>query len=122
MPGERHEGGENERGQVEELDGAVADLREQVGVGAELVGREEPDVEPAGGRLADAVDRLLGADVDRMGRVLAGRELEVELGGGRRPVEDGDRGSGGAGGKQRSARDRALGGHVIVSSLSYSGG
>ena len=56
-----------ERGQVEELDAAVADLGQQVGVRAELVGREQPDVEPAAGRLADAVDRFLGADVDRDG-------------------------------------------------------
>ena len=59
---------------------AHAHLGQQVRVRAELVGREQPDVEPAAGRLADAVERLLGADIDRVGRVLPGCQLEVELG------------------------------------------
>ncbi len=57
----------------------LAHLREQIGVGAELVRREELDVELAGRRFADLVQRFLRADVDRMARVLAGRELVVEI-------------------------------------------
>ena len=45
-----------ERRQVEELDAAVAHLRQQIGVGAELVGGEQLDVDAAAGRLANAVD------------------------------------------------------------------
>ena len=68
------------RGQIEELDAAVAHLRQQVGVGAELVGREEliSSRPPVASRMRSM--RLLRADVDRMGRVLPGRELVGELG------------------------------------------
>ena len=71
----RHERGEDRGRQVEELDAAIADLRQQIGVRTELVGRKQLDFEPAAGRLADAIERLLGADVDRMRRVLSRCEL-----------------------------------------------
>ena len=59
--GNRHEGGEDRGGQVEEFHAAATHLREQVGIGAQLVGGEQLDVQPAAGRLADAVERFLGA-------------------------------------------------------------
>ena len=94
-----------ERGQVEELDAAVADLSQQVGVGAELIGREQLDLEPPAGGLADAVERLLRANVDRVGRVLSGRELVVELRGRGGPGEYTAQRHGGAGCQQRPAAD-----------------
>ena len=68
-----------ERRQVEELDAAVADLRQEIGVGAELIGRKQLDLEPPARRFADAIDRFLGADIDRMRRILSGCELVGEL-------------------------------------------
>ena len=82
--------------------------RQQVGVGAELVGGKQLDLEPAAGRLADAVDRLLRADVDRMRRVLPGRQLVIELGRGSGPGEDAAERHGGAGRQQGPAGDLAF--------------
>ena len=44
------------------------------------------------------------ADIDRMACRLAGRIFEAELGGGRRPLQDRDKGNGSGAGEQRSAR------------------
>ncbi|NYH14897.1 hypothetical protein GGD41_002125 [Paraburkholderia bryophila] len=82
--GGRRERRQNRRGLVEELHAAVAHLREQIGVGAELILRKQLDVEAAVGRVANVIDCFLRADVDRMGRVLAGGELVRKLGRGQR--------------------------------------
>jgi hypothetical protein len=78
--GGRHEGGEDEAGEGEELEGAGAELAQHVGVGAELVVREELDLEPPVRGVQDPVRRLLGADVERVhdGRVVG--VLVAELG------------------------------------------
>mgnify|MGYP003344961210 CR=1 FL=1 len=59
----------------------AARLRDEIRVGAELIGRKEVDLDAAARRLPDARDGLGGPKVDRMRRVLAGRVLEDELGG-----------------------------------------
>jgi hypothetical protein len=58
---------------VEEFNPAVPYLREKIGIGAKLVGREELDVEPPAGSLTDTIDCLLRTDIDGMGWVLARR-------------------------------------------------
>ena len=72
---DRHEGRED-RG--DRLKNSTAPLRtcasRSVSEPSWLAGKSLMSSRPAG-RLADAVDRFLRADVDRMARVLAGREL-----------------------------------------------
>ena len=77
--GGRDERGEDQRGQVEELDAAVADLRQKIGVRSELIGRKEIDFQAPARRFLDAIGSLLGANIDRMRRVLSGCELVGEL-------------------------------------------
>ena len=79
--GDRRDRRQDGAGDVQELDAAAAHLGEQIGVGAELAGREEPDLQPAAARLLDAVAGLLEAGVDRLRQRLSGGELVVELGG-----------------------------------------
>lgn len=57
------------------------------------------------GRLADPVDCLLSSLVDRVHRVLTGRELVLELGRAGRVFENGDKGHGRAGREQGPAGD-----------------
>lgn len=90
---------------VEELDAAAANLGQKLGVGAELIGREQPDLQPAAGRFANTVDGLLGSDIHRMGWILSGRELVDELGGGRRAGQNPAERDGRGRHQQRTAAD-----------------
>jgi len=76
----RHQRVQDRRGKVEELDSARAHLAKEIGVGAELVRRKQLHIEPAAGGLADAVQGFAGPHVDRVARILAGRELIAEFG------------------------------------------
>src|SRR5438874_1974240 len=80
----------------------------QVGVGAELVGRKQLDVQPAPRGVADAIDRFLRTLVDRVRRVLAGGELVGELGrvGGARG--DREQRQSGSAGQDLAAREMEL--------------
>ena len=78
----RHHVGEHESRLRVELERATAHLAQHVGIGAELAAREDPDLEPTLGLLQDALGRLLGCDIDRMGGRQGIAELVGEL---RRP-------------------------------------
>ncbi|MNJ56115.1 hypothetical protein D3C77_516450 [compost metagenome] len=64
--GHRHQRGDNQRRRREEVDTARAHLRQHVGVAAQLVVRENLDVDAAVAFLEDAFGGFLRADVQRM--------------------------------------------------------
>ena len=66
---------------IRDIDRAEAQLADEVGVGAELVGGEEIDLYAAAGRRLDAIDGFLRAFVDGMRGILAGGEFQPEFGG-----------------------------------------
>jgi hypothetical protein len=74
-------GGDHQGGRREEGQGAVAHLREHVGIAAELVGREDQHLDAAVGLLGDPVGRLLGADVERMAQGQVVAVAQGDLGG-----------------------------------------
>jgi hypothetical protein len=102
---DRHKGRQDRSGKIEELHTAVADLREQIGVRSQLVGGEELDIQASAGRLANAVDGFLIANVDRVCRVLAGGELVAELGGRARARDQRDERQCRPGGEQSTTAD-----------------
>ncbi len=78
--GDRHQGRDHERGGREEVQRAVAHLGEHVGVAAELVVREDGDLDPAIALLGDAVGGFLGADVEGMRQRQVVAVFQRELG------------------------------------------
>jgi hypothetical protein len=62
----RHEGRQDQAGQVEHLDGAAAQLRQHVGIAAQLVIGEKLNLHPPAGLFLDLGDRIAQPDVHRM--------------------------------------------------------
>jgi hypothetical protein len=77
----RHIGGEDQAGQVEHLDRAGAQLRQHVGVAAELAVGKQLHVHAAAGLLADLVGRLAQPHVHGMRRHVIVGVFEFEFGG-----------------------------------------
>src|SRR6516165_8658077 len=66
-------GCKNERRQIEELNAAAAYLRQQIGIGAELICGKQLDIDSTRRRFANAVQRFLRTNIDGMSGIMARR-------------------------------------------------
>ena len=80
---DRHQRRDDQRRRREEVDAAAAHLRQHVGVAAELVVREDLDLDAAVRLLRDPVGGFLRADVERMRERQVVAVLQREVGGAR---------------------------------------
>lgn len=110
---DRHQSRDHQRGGGEEGDAAIADLAQHVGVAAELVVREDLDLDPAVRLPGDAVGRLLGADVERVAERQVVAVFQLDLGG-TRDHRHADQRCGGGGGEALDERAAARSGHDVL--------
>jgi hypothetical protein len=113
--GDRHIGRENEAGQVEHLDRAGAQLRQHVGVAAELAVGEQLDLHPPAALLLDPLDGFPQADIHGMGDDIVVGVAEHEFGGVAAPGENAECGNAGrrAGRVQQGAACHCAHGRIL---------
>ena len=112
--GDRHQRRDDQRRRREEVDAAAAHLRQHVGVAAQLVVREDLDLDAAVGLLGDALGGFLRADVERMRERQVVAVLQRELGGARDARHGADKAGGGQGDK--AVQGTSTGQSIMVSS------